>query len=101
MLSASVGGMIAQSFALKYPDMLDRLVLGCTMPSFTHLPPTPEDLATMQSSQTGTLEEGAETMMRLPRAPMLFDVLNLLTQLLDVSLDGERQTSHFEISRLG
>jgi pimeloyl-ACP methyl ester carboxylesterase len=65
VLSASVGGMIAQKFALKYPDMVDRLVLGCTMPNFYHLSPTPEDLQSMQESQVLPLEESVETMMRL------------------------------------
>lgn len=30
VLGASMGGMIAQQFALDYPEMLDRLVLCCT-----------------------------------------------------------------------
>jgi len=65
LLGASVGGMIAQRFALKYPEMLDRLVLGCTMPNFTHLPPTDEVLQRMQESQMVPLDEGVEIMMRL------------------------------------
>ena len=65
LLGASVGGMIAQRFALKYPGMLDRLVLGCTMPNFTHLSPTDEVLQRMQKSQMVSLDEGVEIMMRL------------------------------------
>ena len=65
LLGASVGGMIAQKYALKYPGMLDRLVLGCTMPSFTHLPPTDEVLQHMQESQLVAPEEGVEMMMQL------------------------------------
>ncbi|MCK5420815.1 MAG: alpha/beta hydrolase [Deltaproteobacteria bacterium] len=67
LLGASVGGMIAQKFALKYPEMVDRLGLGCTMPNFTHLPPTEEVLQRMQESQSQqlTIEEGVEMMIRL------------------------------------
>jgi pimeloyl-ACP methyl ester carboxylesterase len=65
LFGVSVGGMIAQRFALKYPEMVDRLVLGCTMPSFTHLPPAPEDLETLQEAQVLSLEEGVEKMMSL------------------------------------
>ena len=65
VLSASVGGMIAQRFALKYPEMVDRLVLGCTMPNFRHISPTQDDLETMQKSQVLSLEESVETMMGL------------------------------------
>ena len=65
LLGASVGGMIAQKFALKYPEMVDRLGLGCTMPNFTHLPPTDEVLQHMQESQMVPLDEGIEMMMRL------------------------------------
>jgi pimeloyl-ACP methyl ester carboxylesterase len=65
LFGVSVGGMVAQAFALKYPQMLNRLVLGCTMPSFTHHPPAPEDLLSMQETTMLTPEESAETMMRL------------------------------------
>jgi 3-oxoadipate enol-lactonase len=31
VFGVSMGGAIAQEFALKYPDKLDKLILGCTM----------------------------------------------------------------------
>jgi pimeloyl-ACP methyl ester carboxylesterase len=65
LCGASMGGLIAQKFALKYPDMVDKLVLGCTLPNFTHLPPAPDDLERMQASQLLPLEESIEEMMRL------------------------------------
>jgi pimeloyl-ACP methyl ester carboxylesterase len=65
IFGVSVGGMIAQRFALKYPGMVDRLVLGCTMPGFTYMPPSPEDLESMQQSQVLPLEESVELMMGL------------------------------------
>ena len=65
LFGVSVGGMIAQRFVLKYPDMVDRLVLGCTMPSMFHLPPAPEDSETMQMSRVVSIDEGAEKMISL------------------------------------
>ena len=65
LFGVSVGGMIAQRFALKYPERVERLVLGCTMPSFTHIPPAPEDLEALQEAQILSLEEGVEKMMTL------------------------------------
>ncbi|KPJ59441.1 MAG: hypothetical protein AMJ42_01985 [Deltaproteobacteria bacterium DG_8] len=65
IFGVSVGGMIAQKFALKYPEMVDRLVLGCTMPNFYHLPPTTEVLQSMQESQLLSPEESVEVIMRL------------------------------------
>ncbi|MCP4715913.1 MAG: alpha/beta fold hydrolase [Deltaproteobacteria bacterium] len=69
LFGASVGGMIAQRFALKYPARLDRLVLGCTMPNFQSLPPAPEDLETMMESQQLSLEDGVEKMLGLFLSP--------------------------------
>lgn len=65
IFGASVGGMIAQKFALHYPDKVDRLVLGCTMPNSSTIPPAPNDLQMMQESQLVPLEDGVEMMMRL------------------------------------
>ena len=61
----SVGGMIAQKFALKYPEKVNRLVLGCTMPNFYHLPPAAEDLQSMQESQLLPPDDSVEVMMQL------------------------------------
>jgi 3-oxoadipate enol-lactonase len=42
----SMGGMIAQEYALAYPDRVQRLVLGCTNCGMSHsIPGKPEDLA--------------------------------------------------------
>jgi len=69
IFGVSVGGMIAQQFALHYPGMVDRLVLGCTMPNFTHISPAPEDLETMAMSQQLPVEEGVEKMLTLFLTP--------------------------------
>ena len=42
----SMGGMIAQEYALTYPDRVQRLVLGCTNCGMSHsIPGKPEDIA--------------------------------------------------------
>ena len=65
IFGVSVGGMIAQKFALHYPEMVDRLVLGCTMPNFFHLPPATEDSQRMQESQLLPPDKSVDVMMRL------------------------------------
>jgi len=65
LFGISVGGMIAQKCALNYPEMVDHLVLGCTMPNFFHLPPAAEVSERMQSSQLLPLEESVDVMLRL------------------------------------
>jgi 3-oxoadipate enol-lactonase len=65
IFGVSVGGMIAQKFALSYPEMVDRLVLGCTMPNFFHLPPAAEDSQRMQESQLLPPDKSVDVMMRL------------------------------------
>lgn len=65
MFGVSVGGMIAQKFSLKFPEMVDRLVLGCTMPNFYHLPPKEEDSQRLQESQVLPLEKSLDVMTGL------------------------------------
>ena len=69
IFGVSVGGMIAQRFALKYSGRVDRLVLGCTMPNFNYLPPASKDIETMAESQQLSIEEGVEKMMSLFLTP--------------------------------
>lgn len=65
LFGVSVGGMIAQKFSLKCPEMVDRLVLGCTMPNFYHLPPKEEDSQRLQESQVLPLEKSLDVMIGL------------------------------------
>ena len=65
ILGVSVGGMIAQKFSLKFPEMVERLVLGCTMPNFYHLPPKEEDSQRLQESQVLPLEKSLDVMIGL------------------------------------
>jgi pimeloyl-ACP methyl ester carboxylesterase len=83
----SVGGMIAQKFALNHPEMVDRLVLGCTMPNFFYLPPATEDSERLQTTQLVTPEESVEIMMHLFLSEKFFTASpDLTAELRDVML---------------
>ncbi len=65
----SMGGMIAQELALRYPDRVDRLILGCT--SFggrTAKIAAKEVLQLLQARATMTPDEGAEALV-----PFIYD----------------------------
>jgi 3-oxoadipate enol-lactonase len=56
VFGVSMGGMIAQEFALNYPDKLINLVLGCTnCGGKESIKPTPEALAFLFSQDIGKL----------------------------------------------
>ena len=61
----SFGGMIAQKFALMFPEVTDCLVLGATMPNFNHFPPSPETLESFQSSALVPIQESVQIIMKL------------------------------------
>jgi pimeloyl-ACP methyl ester carboxylesterase len=83
----SVGGMIAQKFALNHPEMVDRLVLGCTMPSFFHLPPATDDSQRMQESQLLPPDKSVDVMLSLFLSEKFFDESpDLAAQLKEVML---------------
>ena len=63
---ASMGGMIAQVLALRYRDMVDKLVLACTTPGKTLEQPIPPQ--TMQTMTTPAGKTAAE-MLRHVMSP--------------------------------
>lgn len=57
LLGVSLGGMIAQQFALRHPGKLDRLVLACTSPGGAlAVRPSPEALAAFVREPSADLE---------------------------------------------
>jgi pimeloyl-ACP methyl ester carboxylesterase len=63
ILGASMGGMIAQEFALKYPRKCRKLILCCTLPGGDNtIPPTAEAFAILTSVKDLSPEEGARAM---------------------------------------
>jgi pimeloyl-ACP methyl ester carboxylesterase len=61
----SMGGMIAQELALRHPQKVKALVLGCTTPGGpnTH-PQSQETVAALTSIGSVSMEEGLETTLR-------------------------------------
>jgi pimeloyl-ACP methyl ester carboxylesterase len=69
VFGVSMGGMIAQEFALNYPEKVNRLVLGCTAcGGRTAIPAAPNVLAVLMARATMTPEEGAKAMV-----PYIYD----------------------------
>jgi 3-oxoadipate enol-lactonase len=65
----SMGGMIAQEFALKYPERVNRLVLGCTACGGHNAIPAAQNVLDVVMARAGmTAEEGAEAMV-----PYIYD----------------------------
>ncbi|MBI5117322.1 alpha/beta fold hydrolase [Candidatus Poribacteria bacterium] len=63
ILGASMGGMTAQEFALKYPSMCRKLILCCTLAGGDSIvPPTAEAFAILASVKDLSPEEGNRAM---------------------------------------
>jgi 3-oxoadipate enol-lactonase len=64
-----MGGMIAQEFALKYPERVNRLVLGCTACGGRNAIAAAQNVLDVVMARAGmTPEEGAEAMV-----PYIYD----------------------------
>ncbi len=55
VVGTSLGGMVAQEFALSYPDRVDRLVLACTTPGGPNAHPMPHATVALMA-EAATLE---------------------------------------------
>jgi 3-oxoadipate enol-lactonase len=69
VFGVSMGGMIAQEFAVKYPERVNRLVLGCTnCGGRNSVPAAQKVLDVLMARARMTPEEGAQAM-----APYIYD----------------------------
>ncbi|HSU91473.1 MAG TPA: alpha/beta hydrolase, partial [Sporolactobacillaceae bacterium] len=58
IFGVSMGGMIAQEFALRHPNQTATLTLGCTTAGGTHsVPPPPESLKILTAPREGVSPE--------------------------------------------
>jgi 3-oxoadipate enol-lactonase len=69
VFGVSMGGMIAQEFALNYPERVNRLVLGCTnCGGKQSIPATQKVLDVLMARAKMTADEGAKAMV-----PYIYD----------------------------
>jgi pimeloyl-ACP methyl ester carboxylesterase len=69
VFGVSMGGMIAQEFALNYPERVNRLVLGCTnCGGKQSIPATQKVLDVLMARAKMTVEEGVQAMV-----PYIYD----------------------------
>lgn len=69
IIGVSMGGMIAQEFALRYPRRVQSLVLGCTQAGGLHaVPAAPSVLLALMSRPNLTPDQAAELFI-----PILYD----------------------------
>jgi len=67
VFGVSMGGMIAQEFALRYPGKVISLILGCTTPGGPNaVPPTAESLAFLFDPERGKLPVEARARETIP-----------------------------------
>lgn len=65
IVGASMGGFIAQEFALTYPDRMDRLVLCCTSQGGPRSIPIPTDTQVLMAGRTGDPERDLRTFLAI------------------------------------
>jgi 3-oxoadipate enol-lactonase len=68
LLGASMGGMIAQEFALQYPDRVLSLILACTAPGGVHSVPAEPEAVQLLFRREGSPAEMAEAAV-----PFIYD----------------------------
>jgi pimeloyl-ACP methyl ester carboxylesterase len=65
ILSMSMGGLIAQELALKYPERVNNLVLGCTFCGGQHMTQATDEVMRILMDQSGGLDGVFERVLKL------------------------------------
>jgi pimeloyl-ACP methyl ester carboxylesterase len=65
LIGASMGGGIAQEFALAYPDRVRKMVLCCTSFGGPHSVPTPQETVAVLQSRTGDAAHDLRAFLQL------------------------------------
>lgn len=89
IFGVSLGGMIAQSLALKYPEQVQKLILACTLPGgFTHgvkHEPHPQALVAFSPDEAINPKVRAEALAEIAFAPGFVDqhpdIINRLVEM--------------------
>jgi 3-oxoadipate enol-lactonase len=69
VFGASMGGMIAQELALRHPEAVERLILGCSSPGPADMVRDDQGTAYLRTRTAMTPEEAAEGLIALAYAP--------------------------------
>ena len=65
ILSQSMGGLIAQELALKYPEMVNNLVLGCTFCGGQHMIQASQEVMQILMDRSGGLDSLFDRVLKL------------------------------------
>ena len=87
VLGASMGGMIAQQFALDHPQRIERLVLCCTTPGGPEA--TPPSMETLEAIANVDASSPREMLRRNRRLAFLPEFVRANEPYLDAKLDRE------------
>ena len=98
VFGVSMGGMIAQELALRAPERVTKLVLGCTSPGGPHaLPPEPEVVAAFGGVGQGNAEETVRRLLALNfSARFLEEQPDVFEELVEYGLRTRMKTAGYQ-----
>lgn len=93
VFGVSMGGMVAQQVAIRHPERVQSLVLGCTMPAFGFVPPTDETIGAMAMAGSADVpaEVGVAGMLELFLSPQFKERDPATTDALRSMMEDEKR----------